>query len=165
MVFLQSELAVTLFCGFMKSTPLCMNRRLEQLQNKRGSEVVKTDAGFTAGVNRILLVALNFWWRSKVWKEKSSHCWEKESGTFQIIIEHWPDAESCWEKVFAVQGLPIRSAVRATWREPKQSRWIPQPDTAVGPSHLCALKANYLISVARCIWAQVEGKVATTYFF
>ena len=56
MVFLQSELAVTLFCGFMKSTPLCVNRRLEQLQNKRGSEVVKTDAGFTAGVNRIC------WW-------------------------------------------------------------------------------------------------------
>lgn len=110
MVFLQSELeTVTLFCGFMKSTLLCVSaslcfQRLEQLQNRRGSVVVKTDAGFTAGVNRVLLVAPNFWWRSKGRKEKSFHCWEEESGTFQIIIKHWPDAESCWEKAFTGTG-------------------------------------------------------------
>lgn len=62
MVFLQSELeTVTLFCGFMKNTLLCVNislcfQRLKQLQNERGSVVVKTDAELTARANRIFVV-------------------------------------------------------------------------------------------------------------
>lgn len=89
MVFLPSEReTVTLFCGFLKSTLLCVNisfcfQRLEWLQNERGSVVVKTDAGLTVRINRILWLAPNFWWRSKGWKENLFTAEKKNLGPFE----------------------------------------------------------------------------------
>lgn len=121
MVFLQSELeTVTVFCGLMKSTLLCVNislyfHRLEQLQNERGSVVVKTDAGPTTRVNKNLWLALKFLVKIKRVKRKSTHCWGKESGAFWIISK----AMTRCRILLGKTGILNLKCQGATWRVPQ----------------------------------------------